>query len=441
MRIVWAVVIAGVAAFTLSVLAPLRQLSGDVVPGRMGGAVLRCAGDFDLSHVDWIDVQTGPGVHLYYTLRDQLGGETSVFGPAPAIVAMLALLDFGEGDRIADDTLRRRERGAGAVLLAIAVALVVLAAAARVTPLAALLAGIACAASFAGAATLGQGLWQATTALPCLAGAIAIHAWRERMPRASLAIPALLLVAAMLRPTIALLAIGIGIAWAREPRPMRSWLVAIGIALVAVAPLVVWNAIYLWSPFPIGQWTANARASEHVFTASGAAVGLAGLLVSPARGMLWFAPIALLGVVLALRDRTYRWFGIAFVLQLAGMALFFKWHGGMAYGPRLLAEAAWVGIWLALGTELRAPRWLVDVTLVITLVVGQLGLWRFRPEQWEMPVAPEVHPNAYWNITRSPIPATFTNPPATGPRAFDSPPVLGYICEGGRLRSAKAGEL
>jgi hypothetical protein len=435
-RSVLLVLAIALVAFTLCVLAPLRQLSGDTVPARIGGAVLRCAGDFDLSHVDWVRAETDRKRAFYYTHEDQTGAHTSVFGPVPAVVVMLALLDFGDGDRIDDHTLRTRERGAGAWLFAIAVALIVVAALARVSPARAALTGLACALSFAGAASLGQGMWQATTALPFLTGALAALAWRDRRPHVTLVTPALLLLAVMLRPTIAPLALGLGLAWARDAKVLRAWLIAAAIALVCVAPLVVWNAIHLWSPLPIGQWTANARETEHVFTLGGAATGIAGLLVSPARGLVWFAPLVLVGVGVAVRSRPYRWIAAGIVLQLVAMALFFKWHGGQTYGPRLLAEATWVGCWLALGTELRAPRWLLAVALAITIVVGQLGLWRFRPEQWELPVRPEAHPSAFWSVVDSPIPATFRDPPRGGPQAYDSPPTLGLACDHGTLRSA-----
>ena len=443
MRLALVLAVTALAAFVLSVLAPLRQLTGDTVPGRIGGAVLRCAGDFDLDRVDWVHAQTQTGWDFYYTHLDRAGERSSVFGPAPAVVVSLALLDFGDGDRIADDTLRRRERGAGAALLALAAVLVTLAAAARVAAWRAALVGLVCVLSFAGAASPGQGVWQATTALPALSGAVAAFAWRERFPRVALAVPALLLLAVMLRPTIAPLVLGFGLAWLadaraqhlRGARTWRSWLAAGVAALAVVAPLVAWNAIHLGSPLPVGQWTANARAAEHVFSIGGAATGIAGLLVSPARGLLWFAPIVIVAVIAAARTRAYRFVALAIVLQLLVMAAFFKWHGGLVYGPRLLAEATWIGIWLALGTELRVPRWLLAAALAITIAVGQLGLWRFTLEQWELRRSPEAHPAAFWDVVDSPIPATFTTPPRGVRRGYDSPPTLGLICESGTLRS------
>ncbi|HEY5920560.1 MAG TPA: hypothetical protein VIV11_02765 [Kofleriaceae bacterium] len=422
-----------IATFLLCVLAPLRELSGDSTPGRLGGTVLRCAGDFDLAHIDWIRAETDQDRVFYYMQRDQAGAHSSVFGPAPAVLVAIALLDFGEGDTIADTTLRTRERIAAALLLALATALLVIAARARRSGRDAVIAGAACALSFAGAASLGQGMWQATTALPALTGALATLAWRDRHPRLAIATPALLLLAVMLRPTIAPLALGLGITWALEVRDKRTWIIAASAALLVVSPLIVWNAIHLWSPLPIGQWKANARDTEHVFTVTGAATGIAGLLVSPARGLVWFAPLAVAGIVIALRNRAYRAIAIGLLVQLVAMAAFFKWHGGQAFGPRLLAEATWVAIWLALGTELALRRAIAIPAGAITVAIGLIGLLRFSPAQWEMRRRPEAHPSGFWAIADSPIPAALTA--ADVPDAFTAAPALS--CERGELRSTR----
>jgi hypothetical protein len=403
-----AIVLTAIASFALCVLAPLRELSGDTVPGRIGGAVLRCAGDFDLSHVDWIRAETDHDRVFYYMDRDQAGDYSSIFGPVPAIAVALALLDFGDGDTIAAGTLQSRERVAAALLLALSVALIAIAAAAGGDRRRAVLTGGVCALSFAGAASLGQGMWQATTALPALTAAIATLAWRGQQPRLALATPALLLLAVMLRPTLAPLAFGIGLAWARDTKDPRTWIVATFAALLCVAPLVIWNVIHLWSPLPIGQLHANARDTEQVFSFGGALTGMAGLLVSPARGLVWFAPLAVAGIVAALRTTRYRTIGIAMVVQLVAMAAFFKWHGGQAFGPRLLTETTWVAIWLAMVLPL--PRTVRAATTTVTIIVGLLGLWLYTPSQWEQRRRPEADPSAFWDVVDSPFTAAFTRP-------------------------------
>jgi hypothetical protein len=417
----------------LCVISPLRQTSGDTVPGRIGGAVLRCAGTFDLNHVDWIRAETQHDRMFYYMQLDTRHEFTSIFGPAPAVVGWLALV--GTSD-YRDETLRTRERWGGAVLVALAAALLVLAAAARQCLRRSALTGLVAVLSFAGAATLGQGLWQASVALPCVIGALAVLAWRERRPRLAVLAPALLALAVMVRPTLAPLALGMGLAWAWPTRTLRPWLVATAIAGALVAPIVVWNATHLNSPLPIGQWGGNQRVSEHVMTLSGMPRGFFGLLFSPARGLLWFAPIALLGMAYAVRDRGRWWLATGCLLQLLVMSAFFKWHGGLTYGPRLLAETTWVAIWLALAAEGEPPfggRALRIAAITVTVVVGQLGLWRFDPDQWETRRLPERDSGAYWDFADSPITAAIS-PPGTMHATFDAP-TTDLRCEDGELQA------
>ena len=417
----WAVAAVTIA---LCVLSPLRQLSSDTVGGRMGGATLRCGHDFDLGRIDWIDVVDRQGQYYDFTRHDHAQQITSVFGPAPAVAGSVALLDFGEGDSLSDAVLRRRERDAAAVLLAISAALLAIACRARTTVLRSVAAAMIAVLSFAGAASLGQGLWQATTALPFLVGALAVLAHRSTHPRAALATPALALVAAMIRPTILPLALAIGVAWAWQTRERRSWLIAIALALVAATPLVVWNAIHYNSPFPLGQYFAN-RDNPGAFGVGPSLVGVGGLLVSPARGLVWFAPIAIAGAIAGWRK--HRALAIGVIAQLVVMATFSKWHGGQAYGPRLLAEAVWIALFLAV--ELRLG--LLAPLAALTILVGQLGLWCFTPEQWETRRRPEAHPGAFWDVVDSPIAATFGH--ATGEPAYDSTPAVVIRCVRGKI--------
>lgn len=436
-RVELAAGIIALVAVLLAIASPLRETSGDTVPGRIGGAVLRCAGTFDLSRVDWVREETDRQRTFYFIRFDRADEHTSTFGPAPAVIGALALLDFGEGDRIADRKLRSRERLAASLLIALSAVLLMLAAFARANLARSIMTGAVAVLAFSGAATLSQGLWQATTALPCLVGALATLAWRYRMPRIAIATPALLALAVMLRPTIAPLVLGLGVTWALETRSSwRTWIIAIAIALVAVSPLIVWNAIHLNSPLPLGQWKVNRQLTDSVVSVGSIGTGIAGLLVSPARGLLWFAPIAIVGIVRGLRSKRWRYIAAGILLQVVVMGLFFKWHGGLAFGPRLLAESTWVATWLALGTTRvhEGGRFITTVAAVLTCIVGQLGLWLWRPEQWESRRVPETHPGAFWDVKDSPLSSTLMPTPAM-PHAHDSPPTNGLTCEDGRLRS------
>lgn len=424
MRARWGLVGVAVVTIALCVLAPVRQMSGDTVPGRVGGLVMRCGGTFDLSRVDWFQDQNKKNVVFYYQLRDRTGGFSSVFGPAPALLASLGFLDVGDGDTISDASLRQRERAVAAFWLALAAVLLAIACRARTSWRRSIIATAIAVLSFAGAATLGQGMWQATTCMPFLVGGLALVAWRERMPRLSMGALAALTIACLLRPNVVPLASGIALVWALETgRNWKTWGIAIGAALVVSVPFVVYNATHYYSPLPVGQWVANRREAHDVFKVTNVMKGVAGLLVSPARGILWFAPVAIVGAVRAPKP-----IALGIALQLLMMAAFFKWHGGFCYGPRLLSELVWIAMFGACTLD---ARWLAP-TATITVIVGQLGLWCYWPGQWEGRRRPEAHKEAFWDFQDNPVFATVTKPDRRSD-APDSPPRHTWQCKSGRV--------
>lgn len=433
-----AMLVAGVCAATLCIVSPLRATSGDTVPARLAAMTLPCGGDLDLSRIDWVRARETQEPPLYWGVESRTRQVISVYGPGPGVVASVALVDFTEGAEISDVALRHRERAVAATLLAISAALLALAGAARAQPSSAAASALVAVASFAGAATLGQGMWQASVSLPWLMAGLATLAWRDRVPWCAYLTPALAVMAVALRPTIGPLAMGVGVIWVLDARGLKLWAVASALAFAVVTPLVIWNVVQLGTPFPTGQWISNQRVTSQVFDAHLGAVGFAlgGLTLSPGRGLLWYAPLALLGVVTALRrtDRLVRGVAIASIAQVAMISLFYRWSGGAAYGPRFLSEMTWLSIWLAMPALAgRAKRWWIACAIV-TVVVGQLGLWRFRYEQWEMRRMPDIDETALWDVIDSPITATFRGI-EDQLAGFDSPGVAGYQCRKGMVTS------
>ena len=412
--------LAGVVV-ALCLAAPLRQISGDTVPNRYGAALLACGGGYDLSRIAWIDRD-------HYWAQ----GGVSVFGPAPPTLAAVAYLGI---DEIDEDSLRRRARVVAALCVALSAVLLALACLARRSLREAIAFGAVGALSFAGAATLGQGLWQQSVALPFVMAAVTAFAWRAERPRLALATPALLLVATLIRPTIAPLAIGLGIAWCLEHRSARAYAIAGGAAVLAALPFVIWNVVYLGSPLPTGQLAANAAVSSEVFVLSRAQLGygLGGLVLSPGRGLLVFAPLALVAIGFALRGtRVTKVIAGALLAQLVVVAFFHMWWGGICFGPRFLAELVWVAIWLASLCSIR--RAVVLPVAAVTFVVGVLGLFAWRAEQWETRRNPDIDQNAVWDLTDSPLTSLFrdTSDQLEAREAIDEPPRV--RCVDGELR-------
>jgi len=120
----------------------------------------------------------------------------------------------------------------------------------------------------------------------------------------------------------------------------------------ATPPLLfqLWyNAAYFGTPFRIQFFTqptsaGGQRVPSGGFWATPLADGLAALVLSPGRGLLFYSPIfalAFIGLALAWRrngDVLLRYLGVGAILSILIVA---KWHqssGGESFGPRLLAD-------------------------------------------------------------------------------------------------------
>jgi hypothetical protein len=126
---------------------------------------------------------------------------------------------------------------------------------------------------------------------------------------------------------------------------------------------------------------ANAAVTGDVFVLSRAQLGygLGGLLVSPGRGLLLFAPIAIVAVAYAFRTRTDRAIAGALVAQLVVIAFFHMVRRHLLRAA--LRRSGLVAIWLASTQPIRTA--LLAPALAITALVGTLGLFLWRAEQWE----------------------------------------------------------
>lgn len=100
--------------------------------------------------------------------------------------------------------------------------------------------------------------------------------------------------------------------------------------------------------------TGDALALDRRYFGASLLEGLAGILVSPSRGLLVFSPVVvatLWGVVRAFRDPRYaalRPVAAAALISAFFVAGWFSWWGGWSYGPRLLSDAVVLLAFLAI---------------------------------------------------------------------------------------------
>ncbi|HEX9268374.1 MAG TPA: hypothetical protein VF998_00900 [Candidatus Limnocylindria bacterium] len=155
---------------------------------------------------------------------------------------------------------------------------------------------------------------------------------------------------AVVRQTTALVALGIG---------RRRWLWAVAGFGVGVIPLLVYDAVAFGDPFEQGYGTKPFDAPI--------VTGVAGLLVSPSRGLLVYEPyiaFAIVALVLAWRRpgaiaARLRGLGIVALATLLLYATYAEWWGGRVFGPRFLDDLApimFVALGWAIGRGLLASR-------------------------------------------------------------------------------------
>jgi hypothetical protein len=235
----------------------------------------------------------------------------------------------------------------GALVTAAAVLVTLRLARRELPPLHAL--GVALAAAFGSSlwSVASRALWTHTFAALLIALAwLEILRWDDGEARRPLWLGALLSASFWVRPTAALVAAALTLYVAARHRPALSRLAgagALGLAAFLATSWATWGSL-LPPYYALGAGMSTA----------GFGTALAGLLVSPTRGLLVFSPVLLLvpavlartGVPAARRAPA----ALAAAVVAAHLLLYASWPmwwGGGSYGPRLLTELvpllAWLG--------------------------------------------------------------------------------------------------
>jgi hypothetical protein len=224
-------------------------------------------------------------------------------------------------------------------------------------------------------------------------------------------------------------------------------------AALPLAAIVLLGQLYQWTTLSgvetfarnIVDFTTNPQLSSSL--PERMLRGGLGLTVSPFRGVFWYSPVLLLGLLGALPfTRRQRWEGIAFLLLIAahilGYSRYLYWSGGVAWGARymlpiipfLLLLAAPIFAWLikdptppsttppsqvpssglrVTSYVLRVTAWLLIAWSSFVALLGILFDWR----AWELPFLLEQA--KVWGGIGEAIDAYYLNPLQS--------PVVGHI--------------
>jgi hypothetical protein len=223
----------------------------------------------------------------------------------------------------------------------------------------------------------------------------------------------------------------------RGPRRLSAFL---GLAAV---PMLL-QALYAWkywgSPFSLAQPVAPENFSGNPLQ------GIAGLLVSPSRGLLVFSPVFLFAVpatVAAFRRpadwRTLleRCLAIGSLGILLIHSLWTMWWGGHSFGYRLILELA-LPLTVLIACDWprirarRTARWLFGAAVAVSVLVQALGAFVY-PSRFNLRVDQE--PGTLWDARNSELvlstekllralgwPVTLGSDTAVGPAAVTRPP-------------------
>lgn len=392
----------------------------DTQPARYAAVSLVKRGDVDLDEFGRAFSYRG-GVLPYYVQRTHNGHIISRFGlgvplaAAPVFAVGLAL----HGGRLTSEKARSLAKLVSALYVALSVALVILAARQLGAPdwVAATVA-VSYGLGTVAFSVVSQALWQHGPAMFCLALGLylLLRAGRVSVWTAGGAFAAMVLC----RPPTAVFALlaTVYVAHAQRKHLLGFVLVALPFALLQAG----YNHYYAGSVLRFSQMlqvSGPDALPQESYWHSSMAVGLAGLLASPSRGLFVYSPLFLL--LLWAPVKAWRETSLLLRYQLAAVGLlvlvlssYYGWYGGWTYGYRMLADATPVLSLLLIPALRRLPRARVAVAifavlLVTSITIHTVGAYCYDPYAWDAKPDVDHHLDRLWSVREGQLVYWFTH--------------------------------
>jgi hypothetical protein len=384
-------VVLGVAIFAILVANGRPIIAGDTRANDRVAASLAREGNFDLNEYP---EARGRFEHV------ENGRRYSIYPALPSVMAAPVFWLVGLGVDLDDNGMALAGKLSAALMSTIAALLLFVSVARRHDSSAASLTAILFAVGTS-VYSVSQDLWQHPAALLFLCWALVwlVMAEDDAVWAGRAALPLGLVVAARYAD-VALVAAILVVTAVRFPRriPALALWGLPGPVLAAVLQWMQGGALF----------GSNVAGFATRFDAPWG-VGQLGLLLSPAKGLLIFTPLVLVGVLGWGRMIRYREHGLALTLALGTLAHWIllgrwgEWHGGWCWGPRMMTDALPL-IFLALpvGWQ-RVPR-LSIVLAALSVGVQLIGGFSYD-YRWE-----RLHPDAarggasLWSWSDGPLP-------------------------------------
>lgn len=312
-----------------------RAVTGDTVPARYLPLSLVREGNLDLDEFTFLHSTPKP----YYLERSR-DHYVSTYPVAPALLALPVYLASALGGVAPESPfVVQLEKLAAAIITALSAAVLFLAVRRLAPPGWAWGITLVYAFGSSSLSTSSQALWQHGPSQLAIAATLYCLVRGRQAPRWVALAGFPLAASVACRPTDVLLAVPLfAYVLIRHPRALPG-LAACG--LPPVAFLLWYNAVYFGNPLRT-QFTAT----DAELWGTGLGAGLAGLLLSPGRGLFVYSPVfalAVPGAILAWRrggDGLLRALGVGAFLTVLVYSRWTMWWGGHSYGPRLLADLA-----------------------------------------------------------------------------------------------------
>jgi len=267
-----------------------------------------------------------------------------------------------------------------------------------------------------------QALWQHGTGELLIALALLL-VLAPASPMRTVLLGAVCVFMAANRPPDALIASAIVIFTVWTHRRYALWLLA-G-AAIPLAALLYYNLNFI-GHVAGGYGLVQAPPS---FFQSGWS-GVAGLLVSPTRGLLVFSPLLVflpVGLIQRLRSPGSRWLAVALSFAVAAQVLFYSrgdWRAGMSWGPRWLTNLLPILVWMLAPAPLvlrPLARGLLILTMAASVVVQTIGAFWYTGTSDELIFAGDpASMSAAWDPSNVPFLTELRHPPARGELQCDA---------------------
>lgn len=217
-------------------------------------------------------------------------------------------------------------------------------------------------------------------------------------PREAAAATAAALLAVLAKPTGIVLGPCLGAYLLCKRRPSGPVIAPVCGTLAGLLIYFAYNWARFANPFAFGQPGA--------FALSVVPRALAGLLISPGRGLLWYCPAVI--ALAAVPGAIFKRWESALIVSVAGAylaehSIWIFWAGGWSWGPRLLLPAL-PGLMALAGLLERRRRWLLIALTIAGFAINSPNLVSFYERYYQEALAAKVSARSQeWSLASAPL--------------------------------------